>query len=449
MSQNDSAVQQWLTAGATVATIKDASAPARDEQVPSAADAVRGERHASVPASVAESARDRRGRPGPSRGDVWRYRLRLAFYKVSANRAAQIILNLPAPKGPPPTLPGRQQPEPAAMGQPLMVAPETIADSSAGRAADDVDDGWSRRQGVRPAGNRPLWQGGEPIQRRHKVAPLFLMWAIGILALAAAVTGVRTWVTEGSGTPSTTQPSLPASVSFPDAAAGGVAQRFASVYLAWDVDHPDARASAMKKVGWGGDPTVGWDGHGRQSVTGVEVTAVHADTARAGTVTLAATVTPWTKKGDQWAEGTARTIGLRIPIAIADAGGSVVVSGTPAVVAVPRTYTPTDPALDDVDNDLSQETRAAITDFFRAYGTDDDVSALTAPGARIAGLNGALKLSSVNNWQVGQAADGRAAAIAQIIWSTPDGANLTQTYRLTLQKVAAGNASRWQVATIQ
>lgn len=242
---------------------------------------------------------------------------------------------------------------------------------------------------------------------------------------------------------------IPAAVQYPSAAASGLAERFTTAYLTWNEANADARGARLQLAGWSGDPKIGWNGSGRQSVSGqVTTAAVDATSTTSGSVTVVADVNTWAKTADGLAENpTRRTLALRVPVALTD--GLLSVSAAPALVAVPRVPAPAGGSRPDLDSDLSTETRSAAEAFFTAYATDTDLTAITAPGAQIDGLGGAVTFGRITSWQVSEPlSNDEAAATAVVVWLGPDGSEAAQTYNLTLRKVASGTTSRWQIYRI-
>ena len=235
---------------------------------------------------------------------------------------------------------------------------------------------------------------------------------------------------------------MPAVALFPAAQASGVAQRFAAAYLAWNSAAPTTRASALTASGWTGDPATGWNGQGHQSVDTITTAAVSTQSATEGTVTVVATV--HAVVGSK--VGAGRLIALAVPLLISHGSTSI---GVPAIVGIPAAGRALDqPSQDDPDSTLTNQTQDQTASFFAAYGTQQDVSGLTAPGSTVRGLGGAVKFTDLTSWSVSTPTNGTANARANVTWQTSDGAQLVQSYRLTLQQTTAGDVSRWQVLTI-
>lgn len=266
-----------------------------------------------------------------------------------------------------------------------------------------------------------------------------------LIAIPAVIRTYRPATATGS---SSRTVRLPAAATFPAAAAGGVAARFAAAYLSWDGEKPETRERALAAAGWTGSPDVGWDGKGRQQLAGpVTVAQVDAETAEKGAVTVVGDVTPWLVRGDKLAPSTTTTVALRVPMTVT-ADGRVQPAAAPSLVAPPRNSAPAGVGLPETDSRLTSETKQAAQDFFTAYGSSADLTAIAAPGASITGLSGAVTLVRISDWDVAPPTDDQAAAVASVLWRTRDGAQLEQTYRLNLRLTTSGPTGRWQVLTI-
>lgn len=324
--------------------------------------------------------------------------------------------------------------------------PYLTLDASA-NSAPPVVRASTRLAGAAPAAGP--WQPGSA-SRRAPLWQVLLRVLVVIVLVLLILTGIRQWFFRPNAATSSTGPAaLPAGTRFPDAAASGLATRFATAYLTWDATRPDARSAALAASGWGGDPEAGWDRKGKQEISGaVTVLRVDPRSDTEGSVTVTAQVVPWITKDDQLVRDSARTVGLRIPIAVTTAG-DVAVAALPAIVAAPAPAAPGGIQLTDADDKLGRETRDSITNFFTTYGRDSDLTALAAPGAEIRGLGGALSLVRLAEWTVAQPT-GRdeTSAVARVVWKSRDGAQLEQTYTLTLRLTTSGDVARWQVYAI-
>jgi len=268
--------------------------------------------------------------------------------------------------------------------------------------------------------------------------------AVAVLILILLV-GARTMFFPTKPTPA---PPLPAAATFPQAAASAAAERFAEAYFTWDQKAPENRARAIGQVAQSGvDSGFGWDGAGKSTAGTAHTVTVDVLDRTHATITVAVPVTAYKQeRHNTWVPGTPRTTGLAVPVVVT--GSGPVVSGLPAAVGLPDPGKAKRLARVQADDDLTRSTVKNATAFFTAYGRDRDVSALTAPDARITGLGGALTFKNLTDWQVLPGSKTTRTASATVRWSTPNGALLEQTYRVHLTRVTAASSSRWQVTEL-
>ncbi|MCZ1021402.1 conjugal transfer protein [Streptomyces noursei] len=227
----------------------------------------------------------------------------------------------------------------------------------------------------------------------------------------------------------------------PEAAAQQVASRYARSYLTWSQDNPKAREDELKRdLPTGADAKAGWNGEGTslvaQTIPGdVSQTRPHQARVR---VDVRVSTTTGTGKN-------ARTLSswrvLEVPVA--DSGGRVLVTGQPALVGLEQSTQWQAPPDPETDTAFTASTRAAVTDFLQAWATGTP-GQTTAPGATIAPLGAGIKLHSLDGWAAQTGSGSHRTGIATVRWEFA-GAELQQTYRITLAQVSANNASRWQV----
>ncbi|MCE0459521.1 conjugal transfer protein [Curtobacterium flaccumfaciens] len=276
-------------------------------------------------------------------------------------------------------------------------------------------------------GARRIW-----VYRAVLIVLIGLPWLVGV---------VRMVNPPAAAAPTATQSAAP----FPDTAGAAVAQRFAVSYLSWDEDAPEDRAAALALdvPGINGQDKFGWNGKGHQSAGSATTVSIDAETSKVATVTVAARVTPY--NADDKA-GTARWAALAVPVEVRE--GRVIVTGQPAAVAVPAPTgsSRTQPNKDE-DTALGRSTESYARSFFTAYGSDADVSAVAAPSARIAGLDGLYTLDDLSTWQVFKGTGDTREAFATVDWKA-GAATVTQNYRITLTQVTSGDTARWQVASV-
>jgi len=233
--------------------------------------------------------------------------------------------------------------------------------------------------------------------------------------------------------------------TFPAAAAAGVADRFATNFLTWDQADPSARSTSLKQdVGGLSDgDKFGWDGTGKQIAGTAYAVAVDATSAVDATVTVAVDVTPYDTDGKSL---PARWQSLAIPVHIQ--GARPVVVGQPAIVALPAARTVTTAQAPNEDTELGGQTEGYAKSFFAAYGSTSDVSAVSAPTAHFAGLDGAVTFQTLTSWTVYSGSGDTREARAVVTWKTSGDSIVTSTYAVSLTRVTAGTTARWQVAAI-
>lgn len=272
-----------------------------------------------------------------------------------------------------------------------------------------------------------------------------LRGALVVAAIIVMLVGLRTMFFPVTAEQTAAQ--IDPATQFPTTDAAGVAERFTTAYLSWDQDAPEARSAALALdvPSLSETERFGWDGTGWQTATEAHTITVDATDETNATVTV---VVQLATKIDE-ANTTTRWTALAVPVAVSS--GRVIVTGPPASVAVPS---PTPVAVDETaapvmeDTEIARTTKTYAESFFTAYGRDDDVSSLTAPGAGVAGLGGLYELSTLKTWSVIEGSGNTRSARAVVQWKDAAGSTIEQTYRLTLAKVSGGASTRWQVASI-
>ncbi|MFD6891828.1 hypothetical protein [Streptomyces sp. NPDC059957] len=231
----------------------------------------------------------------------------------------------------------------------------------------------------------------------------------------------------------------PTTAAYPEDAARALAVRAARAYLTWDETKRADRAGELSAVlAAGVDPQLGWNGAGVQSAGLVIPGPVAVGKAGRARVRVDAEVVSGT--------GPARWIALEVPVVVGS-GGRLAVSGPPALLGVPEEGAAApDPATRTTDQEFSAETRAPVTDFFKAWSLGGAAQA-AAPGAIVPALAAGVELRTVQSWE---AAPGKGAdrwGVARVVWGV-GGGEITQAYRVTLTRVESARAGRWQVAGI-
>ncbi|MEV8628621.1 conjugal transfer protein [Streptomyces sp. NPDC051079] len=249
-----------------------------------------------------------------------------------------------------------------------------------------------------------------------------------------------------SAAPAKTAPAYPADE------ARVTASRFARAYLAWDEKDPAARAAGLAAVlPEGADATMGWDGKGNQDVLAVEastVTPAAQQQARVRVDVLVRPTTPATPPKPGTAPAPvlpAHWLGLEVPVV--QASGRVIVTGPPGIVGVPTTG-PKAPELaaPEADSAFGEQTTETITQFFTAYAAGD-TETVTAPGTVVPPLPAGVSLVEVASWTADKGTGPDRTGTARVTWQM-GGAQLEQTYRVELTRVASADAQRWQVAAV-
>ncbi|MEU8779682.1 conjugal transfer protein [Streptomyces sp. NPDC048606] len=279
-----------------------------------------------------------------------------------------------------------------------------------------------------------------------------LLWAlVGVLVLL----GVKSLVVSREPAAPAAAPGPSQSTpAYPVEEAQAVASRFARLYLTWDEKDAGARAASLATLlPQGADTAAGWNGKGVQEVLAVQPSTVTPAAQQQGRVrvevlirsaALSATPSPAGQTTSP-AGPVARWVGLDVPVI--QAGGRVVVSGPPGLVGVPAAG-PQAPAVKgpEADAQFSEQTAETITRFFRTYA-GGDTDTVTAPGATVPALPAGVSLGGVLTWTADKGAGADRVGTARVAWLIA-GAQLDQTYRIRLTRVASADAERWQVAAV-
>lgn len=270
-----------------------------------------------------------------------------------------------------------------------------------------------------------------------------LRGALVAAAIVVLLVGFRTMFfpvkTEQAAAP------VDAAAQFPTTDAAGVAERFTTSYLTWDQDAPEDRSAALALdvPSLSKSDRFGWDGTGWQNATDAHTITVDATDEENATATVVVQLATKIDEGNT----TTRWAALAVPVAVSN--GRVIVTGQPASVAVPTPIAVDGTAAPLMeDSEIARSTKTYAESFFTAFGRDDDVSSLTAPGAGVAGLGGLYELGTLKTWSVYEGSGNTRSARAVVQWTDAAGSTIEQTYRLTLAKVSGGDSTRWQVASI-
>ncbi|MET8703658.1 conjugal transfer protein [Kitasatospora sp. NPDC004723] len=323
---------------------------------------------------------------------------------------------------------------------PWEAAGAALAQQAAGPAAD---------QAAPPATPTPPPAAAVPwLPETEKPSALHLrrvgrvtLWAVVVLA---AVTGVRSWIVPPKAPPPAAPAPTQSAPAYPAEEAQALAARFARAYLGWDETTPQQRVAALAPLlPTGTDPSLGWNGKGRQEVVDVQAGAVTVGAQGQARVRVEALI----RSAAAAAPATApQWVALEVPVAVASSG-RMAVTGEPGLVGLPS-QGPSLPRLTtaEVDSALSTESRPAVEAFFKAYA-GGTVATAAAPGAAIPPLPDGVEFSSVAAWSVDRGDGSDRTGTARISW-TLGAATVEQTYRVRLTRVTSAAAATWQVAAV-
>lgn len=311
----------------------------------------------------------------------------------------------------------------------------------------DAANAWQAASAATRAAEAPSSTPWTPMEttRKQRAWTMLIRWGAAAVIVLLCLLGIRQLFRPDTRP---VEQNLPVALQFPQAAAQGIASRFATAYYSWDETTPDSRAKALSADYAGGSVEsgrFGWNGKGKQTASQPYVVGldVRSPTEASVTVGLSITVYKAGAKAGEWQPDSYEKRAVAVPIVITE--GRPTVTGTPSLVAIPQPGQPTLPPQPGEDTTLSQQTKDYATSFFQTYGTKADTSAVTAPGASIPGLEGAAELEQLTRWVVRTGSGDERPAEATVRWKVPGGATLDQSYKLTLTKVSAGQTDRWQI----
>jgi hypothetical protein len=269
----------------------------------------------------------------------------------------------------------------------------------------------------------------------------------GVLA-ALLLLGVRTLVLSVTNARLARPAAAPAATDtsgFPTLAAEAFAAQFGQAYETYDSANVQAHQQAVAAyLPEGSDPTVGWDGQGKQiAAVGVPSGITVLDQRRA-VVVVAVQVGPFRDGREQ----TPRWVYLAVPI-VADRG-ALAVSGKPSIVAPPAlaSVQPVTQAVGSEDTDLESSLKQTLPAFLKAYASSSqaELQVYAAPGVTLRGLGGQVELSELTGVVVPQGGPDQRTALITVRWADrASGASFTQDYRLRLTQVAG----QWHVSAVE
>jgi hypothetical protein len=271
-----------------------------------------------------------------------------------------------------------------------------------------------------------------------------VVWAVIVLI---GYRGVLALVSPPSsaGQPATARTAVGARSAFPVAIAEAYALEFGNVYLNFSPATAASRSKALAAfLPAGADPQLGWNGAGTQQLLDEQVAGITVRTAHTAVVTLLARL------------GNGSLIELGVPVYAS--GGSMAVSGNPALLAGPATAVV--PTSDQAAADQATEAtlQSQLAGFFAAYASGDQatLARFLTPGTHLTGLGGEVSFGAIDavrapvggstrtisvtvTWQFPAALAGRHAGTTG---SAP--AALQMTYELTVMR----RAGTWDVQSI-
>jgi hypothetical protein len=267
-----------------------------------------------------------------------------------------------------------------------------------------------------------------------------VLWAslllIGYRGVAAIVTGYPGALGFAPSTSGRGQ-------AFPSALAKAYALEFGQAYLNFSPARAEQRATSLAAfVPPGADPELGWNGVGTQTLQSEQVAGVRVLSPHRAVVTLLARV-------------NGRLVEIGVPIFAA--GGALVVSGHPALLAPPSQVVP--PASASAPQDLAakQALLVMLRAFFRAYASGDalQIGRFTVAGDPVIGLGGVVTFGGISHLGVPTAAGQARQVTVAVVWrvaSTPPAAAkapavhaaITMTYALTVVR----HGGTWRVRSI-
>lgn len=357
--------------------------------------------------------------------------------------------------------PSPQTSQPPAGPAPQPVQPTAPASGNDEGASSSV---WSLEDAL------PVESSAQRWWRRTRMVALVVVVAVGVLSIARTVVdGVASLADEPA-----TGPAAPA-VS--DARLRGFASVVALEYLSWSGETKARRQQALARYAAAGVDIDGWSGSGRLLADSAVPMGITRASGSAAVVTLRVRVTPFAatdeqaKAGDApaapktdskvpnvasapnpaaagWKPLSPRWLSLAVPVA--RRGGHLVVTATPALVGSPPTAVPAEAvtSTSSADSAGTQATRRAVTTLMRNYASGE-LGYSRASGARFVGLNGAVSLVEIVDWQMAPVPAGKTArrrmGDVTVTWELASGAGqLTTTYRIALVR----QQDKWLLASV-
>ncbi|MFD3821845.1 conjugal transfer protein [Streptomyces sp. NPDC058625] len=354
------------------------------------------------------------------------------------------VLNLPEPrKDTPPTQaePSQQQTtQPAGAAQWVAAGKRVQAERNGRGTPHTASELKETRTPVTPWALQEEKSGKRALVTAGRIA----LWLVVALA---AFTGVRSWFWPNEPAPAPA-PQIQQGSTYPVQDAQSIAARFAYSYLTWDEAKPEERTKALARdMPKGMDSSAGWNAKGQQSVLIAQPGKVDELGGKRARVHVDVLVsTPGVTGKDKKTQPAERKwIGLEVPVL--STSGRIVVTGQPGIVGVPTSGpSVTDQNVANSDVQLSSQTQSTVETFFTEYAKGE-ADSVTAPGATVPPLPAGMTLLDVQSWNVDQGKGDDRTGTAVVRWQIGD-AELEQTYRVELTRVASAAAERWQVAEV-
>ena len=270
-----------------------------------------------------------------------------------------------------------------------------------------------------------------------------VVWAVLLLI------GYRGVLAIVSGPNSPSRPASPrvaagVSASFPVALAEAYALEFGNVYLNFSPATAASRSKALAAfLPAGADPQLGWNGAGTQQLLDEQVAGITVHTANTAVVTLLARL------------DSGSLIELGVPVYAS--GGSMAVSGDPALLPGPVSAVMPAAARTAPDRATEATLQTQLAGFFAAYASGDQttLARFLTPGTHLTGLGGEVSFGGIDAVRAPAGGSTRAIAVT-VTWQFPRPAGrragvtgtasaaLQMTYELTV----ARRAGTWDVQSI-
>jgi hypothetical protein len=211
-----------------------------------------------------------------------------------------------------------------------------------------------------------------------------VVWAvivlIGYQGVVAIVSGPSS-----PGRPASAHTPAGASAPFPVALAEAYALEFGNVYLNFSPATAASRSKALAAfLPAGADPQLGWNGAGTQQLLDEQIAGITVRSAHSAVVTLLARL------------DSGSLIELGVPVYAS--GGSMAVSGDPALMPGPVTAVVPGSAQAAPDQGTEITLQSQLASFFAAYASGDQatLARFLTPGTHLTGLGGEVSFGGID-----------------------------------------------------